>query len=90
MKKIVIDYCLPLQMNTFGSIFFFMHGLKSAILAIFQKSTYWSLFVQPSETAHKIFFSISILIHFFKYEPIAKSSALSFSHSNPDPRSVNL
>ena len=40
----------------------FMHGLKSAILAIFQKSADWldwsALLVQPSISPHRTFFSI--------------------------------
>jgi hypothetical protein len=38
-------------------ISYFMYGLKSAILSIFQKSAYWldwsGLLVQPSISAHK-------------------------------------
>ena len=47
-KKNTMNYCLPLQMNTFGPIFLiFMHGLKSAIFAIFQKGwygTFWPMY----------------------------------------------
>jgi hypothetical protein len=48
--------------------------------------------VQPSETAHRIFFFSFIFIFkisfFFKYETIFRSSGWSFGHSDPDPSSV--
>jgi hypothetical protein len=49
-----------------------------------------ALLVQPSKTALGIFFSLlfSIFIHFFEYETIVTSSALSFGHSDPDLSSV--
>ena len=50
-----------------------------------------ALLVQPSKTAHRIFFLFYILIfiYFFKYETIVRSSAWSFGHSDPDPSSVS-
>jgi hypothetical protein len=46
--------------------------------------------VQPSPTAHRIFFLfyILILIYFLKYETIVRGSAWSYGHSGSDPRSV--
>ena len=45
-----------------------MHRLKSAILAILQKSADWldwpALLVQPSKTAHRFFFLFYIFILF--------------------------
>ena len=49
-----------------------------------------TLLVQPSKTVHRIFFLIYILIYFFKYETVVRSSAWSFGHSDPDPSSVFL
>ena len=37
---------------------------------------------------HTVLFYILILIYFFKYETIVRSSASSFGHSDPDPSSV--
>ena len=45
-----------------------------------------ALLVQPSKTAHRIFFLyfyFSIFINFLKYETIVRSSAWSFGHSDP-------
>ena len=74
-----------------------MHGLKSAILAIFQKSTDWLDWPCPVSAALQTgsqdffpLFYILILIYFFKYETIVISSTRSFGHSDPDPRSVVL
>ena len=49
-----------------------------------------ALLVQPSKTAHRIFFLFYILIfvYFFKYETIVRNSAWSFGHSDPDLSSV--
>ena len=52
-----------------------------------------TLFVQPSKTALRIFFSlfyiqIQICVFFFEYETIVRSSARSFGHSDPNPSSV--
>ena len=49
-----------------------------------------ALLVQPSKTAHRIFFSLLYLIflYFFRYETIVRSSAWCFGHSDPDPSSV--
>ena len=49
-----------------------------------------ALLVQPTISAHRIFFLfyILILIYFFEYETIVRSSAWSFGHSGPDPSSV--
>ena len=48
--------------------------------------------VQPSKTAHRIFFlfyiDILILINIFTYETIVRSSVWSFGHSDPDLSSV--
>ena len=73
-----------------------MHGLKSAILAIFRNRLIgwigYALLVQPSKTAHRIFFPFYIqnFTSFFKYETIAivRRSAWSCSHSDPDPCSA--
>ena len=74
-----------------------MHGLKSAILAIFQKSVNWldfcighALVLRPSKITHRIFFLFYISIYVFGYETIVRSSAWSFGHSDPDPSSVIL
>ena len=69
-----------------------MHGLKSAIVEFFKKLVIgWigpALLVQPSKTAHRIFFSLLYFnLFFFKYETIVRNSA-SFGHSDPDPSSV--
>ena len=45
------------------------------------------LFPNPP-TGPFFLFSLLILIYFFEYETIVRSSALSFGHSDPDPRSV--
>ena len=72
----------------------FMHRLKSAIFAIFQKSTDWLDWPCPVSAAlhfcSPIFFSISISISylFFRYETIFRRGALSFGHSDPDPSCV--
>ena len=70
----------------------YMHGLKSAILAIFQKLANWLDWPCPvSAAAHRILFClcyILILIYFFEYETIVRSSATSAGHSDPDPSSV--
>jgi len=71
-----------------------MHGLKSAILAIFQKSADWLDWPCPVSAAlqnhpQDLFFSFMyIILFFFKYETIVRSSASSFGHSDPDPSSV--
>ena len=71
-----------------------MHGLKSAILAIFQKSPDWLHWPYPVIAAlkngslKKISLYILILIYFFRYETIVKSSASSLCDSDPDPSSV--
>ena len=71
-----------------------MHGLKSAILAIFQKSAHWLDWQCPVSAAlqnrpQDLFFSLFSfnfnLFVFFKYETIVRSSASSFGHSDPDP-----
>ena len=73
-----------------------MHGLKSAILAIFQKSANWLDWPCPVSAAVKngsqeffFLFYIFIFIYFFKYETIVRCSAWSFGHSDPDPSSVH-
>ena len=72
-----------------------MHGLKSSILAIFQKLADWLDWTCPVSAAlqnsSKVFFFhfyILILIYFFEYETIVRSRAWSFGHSDPDPSSV--
>ena len=50
-----------------------------------------ALLVQPSKTAHRIFFFLFytlIFIYFIKYETIVRSSTWSFGHLDPDPSSV--
>ena len=44
--------------------------------------------VQPSKTAHRIFFVCYIFIYVFKYETVDRSSTWSFGHPDPDPSSV--
>ena len=72
----------------------FMHGIKSAILAIFQEladGLDWPCSVRAAlQNGSQDFFLfyIVILIYIFKYESIVKSSAWSFGHSNLDPNSV--
>ena len=75
----------------------FMHGLKSAILAIFQQSADWLDWPCPVSAAlqngSQDFFSLLYLnfhLFFFKYETIVRSSAWSFGHSDPNPSSVNM
>ena len=70
-----------------------MHGLKSVILAIFQKPADWldwpchvSAALQKSS---QDFFSLLYIYFFFKYETIVRTSAWSFGHSDPDPSTVN-
>ena len=63
-----------------------MHGLKSAILAIFQKLADWPCPV--SAALQNGFFLFYILIYFFTYETIVRSSTWSFGRSDPDPSSV--
>jgi hypothetical protein len=72
-----------------------MHGLKSAILAIFQKLADWLDWPCPVSAALKNgllnFFSlfyISIFIYFLEYETVVISSTSSFGDSDPDPSSV--
>ena len=72
-----------------------MHGLKSAILAIFQKLADWldwpcpvSAALQNGSQDFFFLFYILILIDIFKYETIVRSSAWSFCHSDPDPSNV--
>jgi len=72
-----------------------MHGLKSAILANFQKSADWLDWPCPVSAAlqnrpQDIFFSFKFKFSSisFKYETIVRSSASSFGHSDPDPSSV--
>ena len=74
-----------------------MHGLKSAILAIFQKLANWldlpcpvSAALQNCPTYFNFQFSIFIFFILFKYETIVKSIAPSFGYSNPNPGSVIL
>jgi hypothetical protein len=69
-----------------------MYGLKSDILAIFQKSADWLDWPCPVSAAlqngSQDFFLFSLLIYFFKYETIVRSIAWSFGNSDPDPNSV--
>ena len=70
-----------------------MHGLKSGILAIFQKSANWLDWPCPVSAAlqnrpQDLFFLYYIFIYSFKYETIVRGSAWSFGHSDPDPSSV--
>ena len=69
-----------------------MHGLKSAILTIFQKSTDWLDWPCPVSAAlqnsSKDFFPLLYLYLFFLNETIVRSNAWSFGHSDPDPSSV--
>ena len=65
-----------------------MHGLKSAILAIFQKSADWLDWPCPVSAALQkgsFFSDISIFFYFFEYETTVRSSAWYFGHSDPDP-----
>ena len=76
-----------------------MHGLKSPVLTIFQKSADWLDWPCPVAAAlqngSQDFFSLLYLysnlnfIVFFQYETIVRSSAWSFGHSHPDPSSVS-
>ena len=73
----------------------FIHGLKSAILAIFQKSATWLDWPCPVSAALQncpqdffFLFYIYIFIYFFEYK--IRSSAWCFGHSDPDPSSVTL
>ena len=70
-----------------------MHGLKSAILAIFQKLHIgWIGHVSAAlQKAHRILFSLLYFnFHlFFKYETIVRSRAWSFGHPDPDPSSAH-
>ena len=67
-----------------------MHGLKSAILAIFQKSADWLDWPCPVSAALQngsqefFLFYIYILIYFSTYETIVRSIAWSFGQSDPD------
>jgi hypothetical protein len=72
-----------------------MHGLKSAILAIFQKSANWldwpcpvsaALQNRPQDLFFSFVFQFSFI--FFEYKTIARSSARSFGHSDPDQSSM--
>ena len=47
-----------------------------------------ALLVQPLKRLINFFFLFYILIYFFKYETIVRSSAWSVGHSDPDPSSV--
>ena len=69
-----------------------MHGLKSAILAIFQKSVDWLDWPCPVSAAlqnfpHDFFFYFDFKKKFM-YETIVRSSAWFFGHSDSDPSSV--
>jgi hypothetical protein len=73
-----------------------MHGLKSAILAIFQKSADWldcpcpvSAALQNGSQDFFFLFYIKNFIYTFKYETIVRSNVWSFGHSDPDPSCVN-
>ena len=71
-----------------------MHGLRSATLAIFQKSSDWLDWRCPVSAALQnrlqdlLLFSILISIYFFNYETIVRISVWSFGDSDPDPSSV--
>ena len=80
----------------------FMHGLKSAILAIFQKSADWLDWPCPVSAAlyflsqdiffyflFSIFYFLFSISFFFKFETIFRGSIWSFGHSNYDPSSVS-
>jgi hypothetical protein len=61
-------------------------GLKSAILSIFQKL---AAALQNCPQDLYFLFYILFFVYVFKYEIIVRSSASSFGHSDPDPRSVS-
>ena len=65
-----------------------MHVLKSAILAIFQKSA--DCLDWPCPVSSALHFHsqdlFSIFIYLFEYETIVRRTASSFGHSDPDPR----
>ena len=71
-----------------------MHGLKSAILAIFQKSANWLDWPCPVSAAlqnrsQDLFSLLYFDFHlFFEYETIVRSRASSAGHSDPDSSSV--
>ena len=78
--------------SKFTLIIRFMHGLKSALLAIFQKLANCLDRLCPAafKNACWIFFVFYILISIYllKYEIVVRSSASSFGDSDPDPSSV--
>ena len=66
-----------------------VNGLKSVILAIFQKSAVSAAFQNHPENLFSFHFLFHILIGFlFWYETIARRRAWSWVHSNPNPSSV--
>ena len=73
-----------------------MHGLKSAILEMFQKSADWLDWPSPFSAALQngsqdfffLYYYILIFIYFFKYENIVSRNGLSLGYSEQDTSSV--